>query len=205
MTEPTAHRLEAIVLAAGFGSRFGGGKLSSRWGEGALLDGALAAAFAAEVRSVHVVWGADDRVVDSATAFARTSGNMGRLHLVRAAGFAAGLSASLAVGIGALPGDATGAFVFLGDMPCIPHGLAGAMIERLADGVQAVAPVFGGRRGHPVLFARSLWPELQALTGDRGAGKVLEGLGDRLALIPAPDDGVQFDIDRPGDLGSPAI
>jgi molybdenum cofactor cytidylyltransferase len=200
-----AHRLEAVVLAAGFGSRFGGGKLLSPWGGGVLLDGALAAAFAAEVRSVHVVWGADDRVIDCATAFARASGDIDRLRLIQATGFEKGLSASLAAGIGALPGDATAAFVFLGDMPRIPGGLTGAMIERLADGVQAVAPLFDARRGHPVLFARSLWPQLEALTGDRGAGMVLEGLGDRLALVPAPDDGVLFDVDRPSGSGALAI
>jgi molybdenum cofactor cytidylyltransferase len=29
---------------------------------------------------------------------------------------------------------------------------------------------------------------------------VLQGLGDRLALIKSPDDGVLFDVDRPSDL-----
>ena len=37
-------RLDAIVLAAGASLRFGGGKLLAPWGEGVLLDGALAAA-----------------------------------------------------------------------------------------------------------------------------------------------------------------
>ena len=35
------------MLAAGSGSRFGGGKLTAAWGPGVLLQGALAAAFAA--------------------------------------------------------------------------------------------------------------------------------------------------------------
>ncbi|HEY9219590.1 MAG TPA: NTP transferase domain-containing protein, partial [Phenylobacterium sp.] len=38
------------MLAAGAGSRFGGGKLLTPWAGGVLLDGALAAAFAAPVR-----------------------------------------------------------------------------------------------------------------------------------------------------------
>jgi molybdenum cofactor cytidylyltransferase len=44
------------------------------------------------------------------------------------------------------------------------------------------------------------------LNGDRGAGALLRDLGDQLAIVPAPDDGVLFDIDRPADLdpgGSP--
>ena len=51
--------IHALVLAAGFGSRFGGGKLMTPWRSGVLLDGALAAAFAAPVGAVHVVVGAD--------------------------------------------------------------------------------------------------------------------------------------------------
>ena len=35
--------LEAVVLAAGSGSRFGGGKLLAAYGSGVLLEGALAA------------------------------------------------------------------------------------------------------------------------------------------------------------------
>jgi len=51
-----------------------------------------------------------------------------------------------------------------------------------------------------VLLGRSLFPQLLALTGDAGARGVLQALGDRLALVEAPDDGVLFDVDTPADL-----
>ena len=60
--------------------------------------------------------------------------------------------------------------------------------------------MFHGRRGNPVLIDRTLFPELLALTGDAGARGVLQSLGDQLALIESPDDGVLFDVDTPGDL-----
>jgi molybdenum cofactor cytidylyltransferase len=60
--------------------------------------------------------------------------------------------------------------------------------------------VFEGRRGNPVLIGRPLFPELLRLTGDEGARRVLQGLGDRLALVEAPDDGVLFDVDEPHQL-----
>ena len=193
-------RLEAIVLAAGAGSRFGGGKLLAPWRGGVLLDGALAAAFASPVRTVTVVWGADPEVANAAKAFAKRAGNRGRLRPVHATRHAEGLSASLAAGVGALPDDGQGVFVFLGDMPRIPRDLAAPMVDALAGGALAVAPEFQGRRGHPVLFARSLWPRLLTLTGDRGAGELLRELGEAVALIPAPDDGVLYDVDRREDL-----
>ena len=200
MREGMQVRLEALVLAAGSGSRFGGGKLLASWAGGVLLDGALAAAFASPVRHVHLVWGADPAVADAAADFARGAGQRRRLRLVHAERHAEGLSASLAAGVVALPDDGDGVFVFLGDMPRIPIQVAATLAEALASGAAAVAPTFNGRRGHPVLFSRSLWPDLLTLAGDKGAGELLRTLGDRLALVTAPDDGVLFDIDRREDL-----
>jgi molybdenum cofactor cytidylyltransferase len=194
-------RLEAIVLAAGAGSRFGGGKLLAPWRGGVLLDGALAAAFASPARGVTLVWGADAAVGEAASAFAERTGDRGRLRLIHAPRHGEGLSASLAAGIESLPPDAEGVFVFLGDMPRIPAGIAAPMAEALAKGAAAVATEFQGRRGHPVLFAKPLWPRLLTLSGDRGAGELLRDLGDAVAMVPAPDDGVLYDVDRREDLG----
>ena len=194
-------RLEAIVLAAGAGSRFGGGKLLAPWRGGVLLDGALAAALASPVRVVSLVWGADAAVGEAARAFAVRAGASERLRLIHAPRHAEGLSASLAAGVESLPPDAEGVFVFLGDMPRIPPRVTARMAEALAGGAQAVATEFQGHRGHPVLFAKPLWHRLLSLGGDRGAGELLRTLGDALALVPAPDDGVLYDVDRREDLG----
>ena len=191
----TGAALEAIVLAAGSGSRFGGRKLLAPWGRGVLLDAALAAAFAAPARSVMVVTGADAEVVaGAAQAFDA------RVRIVHAPDHAEGMGASLRTGVASLPADAAGAFVFLGDMPRVPVGVPASLATALAAGAPAAAPVFAGRRGNPVLIGRDLFPDLLRLTGDAGARAVLQGLGDRLALVEAPDDGVLFDVDEPSDL-----
>jgi molybdenum cofactor cytidylyltransferase len=195
--------LEAIVLAGGFGSRFGGGKLTAPWRGGRLIDGALAAAFAAPVRTVSVVTGADGAVAEVARAFAARVGQADRLRLVHAADHAEGMAATLRAGIASLPGDTAGAFVFLGDMPRVPPAVLPRLAEALAGaGALAAAPVFEGQRGHPVLFGRALFAGLLALTGDEGARNVLRGLGPALALAEAPDDGVLFDVDTPGQLAA---
>lgn len=187
--------LEAVILAAGAGTRFGGAKLTAPWQDGVLLDGALAAAFAAPVRSVMVVWGADPGVPDAARRLATRLGQSHRLKLVHAPEHAEGLAASLRKAIAQLPGDAEGALVFLGDMPDVPHSIAAALIAAVDDSSLAAAPVRQGRRGHPVLLTAALFPAVRALTGDQGAGRLLAGLGDRLALVDADDPGVLFDVD----------
>ncbi len=188
--------LEAIVLAAGSGRRFGGGKLTSRRGEGVLLDGALEAAFAAPVRTVTVVWGADEGVLQAASRFADRTGQSARLHLVRNARHDEGIGASLRTGVASLPPDAAGAFVFLGDMPRIPHDIAPKLADTLSAGARAAAPVHGQQRGHPALFSAELFPALLSLAGDRGAGWLLSAMTHGLTLIPTDDDGVLFDVDE---------
>src|SRR3984957_9346633 len=95
-------RLQAIVLAAGAGSRFGGGKLLAPLAGGVLLDGALAAAFAAPVHTVSVVWGADSQAPAAAEAFAARTGETDRLRLVHAEHHAEGMAASLKAGVASL-------------------------------------------------------------------------------------------------------
>jgi len=111
------------------------------------------------------------------------------------------MAESLKAAITSLPDDSAGAFVFLGDMPRVPPAVALALAEVLGADRLAAAPSFDGRRGHPVLFAATLFPGLLALSGDKGAASVLVGLGETLVLVPAPDDGVLFDVDRPQDVG----
>lgn len=191
--------LEAIVLAAGSSRRFGGGKLTAPFGGGVLLEGALAAAFAAPVRAVVVVTGAEAQAVETAArGFAERAGAPSRLRVVHAADHLEGMAASLRAGIASLPDDVEGAFVFLGDMPRVPHAVLDPLAARIGEGCEAAAPSFAGRRGNPVAFARGVFPELLALTGDQGARAVLSRLSP--SLVEAPDDGVLFDVDTPGDL-----
>lgn len=202
--EGAAVTLEAIVLAGGAGARFGGGKLTHPWRGGALIDGALAAAFAASARTVTVVTGADPRVEAASRAFAERIGEPARLRVVHCEGHAEGMGATLRAGVASLPPDAAGAYVFLGDMPAIPPAILPALAEALAAGAPAAAPRFEGQRGHPVLLASALFPQLRALTGDQGARDVIRALGDRLALVETDDPGVLVDIDQPDDLDEAA-
>ena len=190
----TGLHLGANALAGVLGSRFGGEKLTSLYKDGVLLDGALFAAFAAPVQRVVVVTGADPKVTEAAKAFAARTGDE-RLELVYAERHAEGLSASLRAGLEARRPEADGFYVFLGDMPRVPVAVLREMSEALDHGAIAVAPVFHGRRGHPVLFSPALLDELMELEGDKGANGLLDGLGERLVTVVAPDDGVLFDVD----------
>lgn len=187
---PVATNVHAIVLAAGAGRRFGGGKLLASWHGAPLLHAALRSAAAAPVNAVTVVLGADgDAIGRAACDFASPR----PLRLVEAADWSLGLSASLRAGIEALPPDTRAAFVFLADMPLIPAGVLGPLAAAVLAGSPAAAPVFDGQRGHPVVLGRALLARIDELSGDTGARRLLADV--EVFEVPAPCRGVLLDID----------
>jgi molybdenum cofactor cytidylyltransferase len=186
----------AVVLAAGSARRFGGGKLIALWrGHPLVVCAAASALAAADGGPVVVVLG------EGAPAVRETLSDP-RLTFVVAAEHQLGLAHSLRAGLEALPSDLAGVFVFLGDMPAIPDSVGPLLRAALAVGALAAAPQCDGRRGHPVLFSSALAPQLSVLSGDQGAGRLLDDLGADVALISTQDRGVLFDVDCPADLAA---
>ena len=177
----------ALVLAAGSASRFGSDKLSAPLEGEPLLFHAIRAARAAPVSRVIVI----------ARPGLETGAWQGDppLEVVRIASSA--LSDSLKAGIAAAQG-ADGAFVFLGDMPRVPHDEA-ARLADLIGGSYAALPRLGGRPGHPVLLSARAFADIAALSGDEGAGRLLRRRKD-VVFDDRTDPSIHFDVDRPEDL-----
>lgn len=176
--------LAAVVLAAGSARRFGSDKLSASFAGEPLVSHAIRAALAAPVTRVIVV-------AHPALTFEVQPG----VETVRIASSA--LSDSLRAGLAAA-GDVDGLFVFLGDMPLVPHGAAAHLAERIADAYAAM-PLHAGKPGHPVLLSRRAFADVATLTGDAGAGKLLRTRGD-VVFYDCPDPLIHADVDRPDDL-----
>ena len=193
-----AKPLSALILAAGQSRRFGGAKLRALWNGRPLILWALEAALAAPVTEVILVWGGDPLILPLLPPDPR-------LKIVHCEDHLQGMGASLAVGLAAIDPNSAGAYIFLGDMPRVPIVLMETMAQALAGKFLAIAPQFDKKRGHPVLLSVALFPKLLTLKGDQGAGGVLKDLGEGLILVPAPDDGCLFDIDRPDDLDASLI
>jgi molybdenum cofactor cytidylyltransferase len=113
------------------------------------------------------------------------------------ADYAAGLSSSLRVGIDAVPPEASGAMILLGDQPLLTIEVINRLVNAYRISRAAiVAPWAAGRRGNPVLFGRELFGELQEVRGDEGARAVIVAHAPRLELVEV--DGAVFeDVDTP--------
>jgi len=107
------------------------------------------------------------------------------------------MSHSIAVGVSRFP-HARGWMVALGDMPYINYLSIRTVAGALSSTDTIVAPVYGGRRGHPVAFGASHFLELCELSGDHGARALLAQ--HPVKEVPLEDPGILRDIDTPWDF-----
>ena len=189
---PRAPRVAALVLAAGRSSRMGSNKLVADVQGTPLVRRTVEAVLASQAGPVIVVTGNEPDAVHTALAGLEVT-------FVHNPDFAGGLSTSLRAGLAAVPDNADGALVCLGDMPLV----APAVIDRLIaaynplEGRAIVVPVAGGKRGNPVLWDRSLFPDMARVAGDTGARHLIGANAERVCEVAVEDDGVLTDIDTP--------
>jgi len=185
---PDAPRYAAVVLAAGSATRFGSDKLSAIYRGEPLLSHAIAAARAAPVERVLVV----------ARPGLGIGEWMGAPPVETVPIESQALSESLKAGIAAAA-EVDGAFIFLGDMPLVPHDIASELASRIGDAYAAM-PRQGGKPGHPVLLSARAFADIAGLTGDEGAGRLLRKRDD-VVFDECTNSGIHRDVDRPEDLG----
>lgn len=194
MPARTRGLIVGILLAAGAGSRFGGGKLLARLADDrGVAETACARLLPAVDRVVAVVPAQPGALEDALRAAGA--------EVVRCDTAAPGMGVSIACGVSA-SADAAGWLVALGDMPLVPTSQHRVVADALRAGADIAAPVCQGRRGHPVGFAARFGDELRALDGDEGARAVLARHREALLELAVNDDAGWQDIDTPSDLAA---
>jgi molybdenum cofactor cytidylyltransferase len=185
--------IQGLLLAAGRSRRFGANKLLYRLSDGTPVVLAAARNLAAALGEILVVARPEDAEI---IRLFEASG-LGRV--LPCAESANGIGHSLAFGVMATP-LADGWVVALGDMPHIQPASIREVAQRLVAGAPIAAPVFRGRRGHPVGFAASFYQDLAGLRGDIGARALIQRHRQGAELFPWDDPGTVYDLDRPEDL-----
>ena len=119
-----------------------------------------------------------------------------RVRAVINRGPESGQSGSLRLGLQSIDPGSQAAIFLLGDQPLVTSDVIDALIaHHQATGKAIVASSYGGRRGSPVLFERSLFGELLALEGDTGGREIIARHGEQLATVEvgAPEAGSDID------------
>ena len=188
-----AANVSALVLAAGRSTRMGPvNKLLVPVGGRAMVRAVVEQLEGSIVRPIVVVTGHEAERVGEALAGAQA-------RLVHNPTYREGLSGSIRAGLSALPESADAAIICLGDMPLV----ASRHVDRLVaafdpeEGREICVPVFEGKRGNPVLFARRFFEEVAAIRGDVGARHLIGEYEEHVCEVAMDDRAVLFDVDSP--------
>jgi molybdenum cofactor cytidylyltransferase len=189
--------LQALVLAAGRGTRFGGSKLQARYRNRPLLAYPLSIVAAAAERGL--VEGGKVVIPQDDAASLELVREM-KLEAVPNSAPELGLSHSLQLGLDALRDtEAEAALILLGDQPLVRIEVVEALIASWHTGGGAIIrPRYEATPlvpGHPVLVARSMWPGIRRMKGDAGFASLGSG-GETLVDV----HGQNPDVDTLGDL-----
>jgi molybdenum cofactor cytidylyltransferase len=177
------------VLAAGEGTRFGQPKAEATLPSGErFLDAVVRVATESDLRPVLAVV---QRGTDVATPARAIINPRPRSEQ----------AASLRLALAALANDpAEAVVVWPVDHPFVHLLSVLALVDAFKrTRAPIVLPVHEGRRGHPVLFARTVWSELMTTT-QGGARSVVHAHHADVLEVPVPDEGVTRDIDTRSDM-----
>ncbi len=185
-------RLAAIVLAAGKSERMGRNKLLLEVAGRPILDWLLDVLNASLVDEVLVVLGHRPKelrpIVETHDA-----------EIVINTAYEEGMTSSFKAGLRWVSADA--AFLVLGDQLGLKVELLKRMVVAMDSDPEAliVSPVHQGRRGHPVLFRRALFPEILSLKPDETVRDVVLRHEASHRLVEG-DVWSVLDIDTPEDF-----
>lgn len=186
--------VSAVLLAAGAGSRFGGGKLLAPYGDRTLVETVLENLREAPVDETVVVLGAG-------AAGLRAVCEPYGVRLAENPAWSEGQATSVRTGVRALGPGVRAAVVLLADQPLVGAAAVARLVAAFEGGARVAVATYGGRRRNPVLFAREVWPTLlDELSGDEGARPFLRQNPELVTEVPCDGAGDPADVDTPEDL-----
>jgi molybdenum cofactor cytidylyltransferase len=185
--------INAIVLAAGESKRMGTPKPLLRFGNKTFLEQIVSVLKASDVDAVTVVLGAAAQTI-------RESTDLSGAEIVINEDYPSGQLSSLIVALKSIPPQTQAILVCLVDSPFVTAAIVNRLVHKFKEtGGPIVVPVFKKQRGHPTLFASSLFEELTHAPVGEGARHVLYSNEDKVIELEVQDACILVRIDTPQD------
>jgi molybdenum cofactor cytidylyltransferase len=186
----------AIILAAGASRRLGRPKQLLEFRSETLLERALRLTREAGAAPVLAVLGAQFAPICATISFSDAIPVLNEQ-------WEQGISTSIHAGLHELDvraPQATGVLVMACDQPRLTARHLRVLIKSFASQTEPViaASSYAGIHGIPAVFPRSLFPELNALQGDKGARSLIDR--ELCPVVVHAFEGGEIDIDFPDDL-----
>jgi len=111
-----------------------------------------------------------------------------------------GQTSSVQTGLRAVPEDTEGMLLVPVDLPLMLPEDTDAVLRAFAgerDRFDVFVATVGGRRGHPVLFSRRVFPEILALAHDQALSSVVRREGARVKEVSVRNPGIVASMNTP--------
>lgn len=186
-------RVSAILLAAGSSDRFGRPKQLLDVRGKKMIQIAVESLLRSRVSEIVVVLGyAREQIRKYLEGYP--------VKVVENLQYRKGQSSSIKRGLESISQEAEAALFMLSDTPLVGHEIIDLVIGKYEEtGSPIVAPFYGERRGHPVLFDRGLFEKLRALEGDVSGSGIIRRHSKQVMRVQVDSDAVVFDVDNEED------
>ena len=179
--------ISGLILGAGASQRLGPPKQLLPFRDTTMLGWV--------VKQAQSATGVDELIVvlGRAADEVRERVDFGTARVVENKVFTEGCSSSYRAGLTALNPASQAIMIILGDQP----GIRPEVIDTLAEEWRRTdAPIalcsYGGRKGHPMIFSKTMFGQLEELHGDKAAWKLVDANAELVQEVhfnlPFPDD-----------------
>jgi molybdenum cofactor cytidylyltransferase len=187
---PAEPFVTGLVLGAGGSKRLGRPKQLLPYGGGTLLGHVVGVARSCGLQQTIVaIGGSGDEVRDSL--------DLSGVEVVVNDEYGEGCSSSIAAALDAVHPRCEVMALMLGDQPGVTADTVAALLAGRGDAPLAVCRYDDGN-GHPIAFARSVFPALADLHGDKGVWRLLDQRSADVTEVPIPGS-IPRDVDTPED------
>src|SRR2546430_9549959 len=184
----------AVILSGGASSRMGSPKALLPYQGRPFLEHLLEITTRPEIGVRRVVLGADAESIAKAIPLKAS-------EIIINSEWEKGQLSSIQAAVRKMPAGTEGIVLLLIDHPLISSALVGELIDGFYKSKKPIVlPVYEGRRGHPVIFTASLYPELLRAPLETGARAVVWAHADDVEEVRTNEEGCVLNLNDPETL-----
>ena len=178
-----------IILAAGESKRMGFPKMLLTFNGKSMIENVINNVERSEVDKTMVVLGSHREILTEIILKTNVS-------ICYNDNYKEGMLSSVKCGFKNMPSDFKAVLVFQGDQPFIPPDVINSVIQKyLSSGKGIVMPVYGMKRGHPLLIDRKYSQEIEKLDPDEGLRALSHKFPGDVQEVETDDPGILRDFD----------
>jgi molybdenum cofactor cytidylyltransferase len=186
-----SNKIIGIILAAGESSRMGSPKALLKIKGKTFLQHLIDAIRRAGLENIFVVIGHGAENIRS-----KFSGHA--VQFITNENYQKGQLSSIQTAIKNIPGEVDALLICPVDRPMVSSGLIHKLTSKfIKTKSPIVIPIYDAKRGHPIIFSSSLFPELMRAPIDVGARAVVWAHHNEVVEVPTNEEGILINIDTP--------